>query len=390
MPLVEEERFRHVLGHYPTGVTVVTTMGEDSAPLGMVVGSFTSVSLHPPLVAFLPAKNSSTYQRMGRPARFVINVLGSDQEPLCRVFAAKNATEKFNGFPWHPATSGAPILDAAVAWLDCELHAVHDGGDHDIVVGSVLDLDVQNATLPLLFFQGGYGRFSPLSLVAPVEADLLSQIRLADVARGEMEKVAEELGVECIAQAPVGRELAHIASAGTTPSLHMTRVGTRLPFVPPYGALHVAWAEEEMLDPWLAESTTPPTPQVRARYLEALRRVRTRGWSLALVTDVHADVEASMAEFSGRERTPAIEHKLRRLMERVGEQYEPKELDPTTTHEVRSIGAPVFGPTGRVEMSLKLYNLPPSMSYDQILAYSARLVRAADAVTAAVQGLRPD
>jgi flavin reductase (DIM6/NTAB) family NADH-FMN oxidoreductase RutF len=390
MAKLDPGQFRHVLGHYPTGVVVVTTRGQDGNPIGMVVGSFTSVSLDPPLVAFLPDKGSSTYRSMGRPKTFVINVLGADQEPLCRTFASKTTADKWSGVGWQPTESGAPILDSAVAWIDCRLHAVYDGGDHDIVIGHVQALDVQRSTLPLLFFQGGYGRFTPLSLVAPVEADLMNQIRLADAARVEMEHVAEDLGVECIAQVPVGGQLVHIASAGTTPTSLMNRVGTRLPLVPPYGALHVAWAGPDAFEAWMRSRTTPATPEERARYADALERVRRRGWSLALVTPVHADVEAAMADFSTGERNPDTEQRLRQLMEQVGEQYEPEDLRPGTSYRVRSMGAPVFGPDGRAEMALKLFSLPDLITYDDITRYSKRLVAAADAVTRAVGGRRPD
>jgi flavin reductase (DIM6/NTAB) family NADH-FMN oxidoreductase RutF len=381
--------FRYVLGHYPTGVTVVT-MIRAGQPVGMVVGSFTSVSMDPPLVAFLPDKSSSTYRSMGRPDSFVINVLGADQEPLCRTFASKTATDKWAGVTWHPAGSGAPILDAAVAWIDCRLHAVYDGGDHDIVIGRVEALDVSRPTLPLLFFQGGYGRFSPLSLVAPVEADLMSQLRLADLARGEMERIAADLGFECIAQVPVGGELVHIASAGPTRTSLASRVGTRLPWVPPYGALHVAWAPDEVFETWMQAATSPPGPEARARYAEALDRVRRRGWSLALLTPVHHEVESTMAAFSTGERDPATELRLRRLMEQVGEHYEPADLRPHQSYRVRSIGAPVFGPDGKAEMGLKLFGLPDVLSYDEIGRLSDRLVAGADAVTRASGGRRPD
>jgi flavin reductase (DIM6/NTAB) family NADH-FMN oxidoreductase RutF len=382
--------FRYVLGHYPTGVTVVT-MIKDGQPLGMVVGSFTSVSLDPPLVAFLPDKSSSTYRSMGRPDTFVINVLGADQEPLCRTFASKTTTEKWAGVLWHPAASGAPILDAAVAWIDCRLHAVYDGGDHDIVVGRVEALDVNSPSLPLLFFQGGYGRFTPLSLVAPVEADLLQQLRLADLARSEMERIADDLSLECIAQVPVAGELVHIASAGPTPSSIVSRVGTRLPWVPPYGALHVAWAPDETFETWMQAATSPPTTQDRARYAEALDRVRRRGWSLALTTPVHPEVERTMATLSnGGHEDAATGLLLRRLMEQVGEHYEPADLRPGRSYRVRSIGAPVFGPDGTAEMGLKLFGLPDVLAYEEIKRLSERLVAGADAMTRASGGRRPD
>ncbi|MDQ2874891.1 MAG: flavin reductase family protein [Actinomycetota bacterium] len=155
--------FRRVLGQYPTGVSVVTGIAPDETPAGLAVGSFTSVSLDPPLVAFLPDRGSSSWPKIHAAGSFCVNILAEDQEPVCRAFASK-AADKFAGLGWRTAGSGAPILDDAVAWVDCDLETVHEAGDHLIVIGRVRDLDVVRPTLPLLFFQGGYGRFSPHSL----------------------------------------------------------------------------------------------------------------------------------------------------------------------------------------------------------------------------------
>src|ERR1700689_1235878 len=108
--------FRRVLGHYPTGVSIVTAQGGQGAPLGMVVGSFTSVSMDPPLVAYFAMVTSRSYAQIRQASGFCVNVLAADQEPLCRAFAARG-TDKFSGVDWHPAPTGSPILNDAVAWI---------------------------------------------------------------------------------------------------------------------------------------------------------------------------------------------------------------------------------------------------------------------------------
>jgi len=143
-----------VLGQYPTGVTVVTAVDAAGKAYGLAVGSFTSVSLDPPLVAFMPDKNSSSWPKIKDIGSFCVNVLGADQEPVCRAFASK-APDKFEGLDWRPAPSGAPILDNVVAWIDCDLDTIHEAGDHFIVIGQVRSLDVASPGLPLLFFGGG-------------------------------------------------------------------------------------------------------------------------------------------------------------------------------------------------------------------------------------------
>ncbi|MGE4321414.1 MAG: flavin reductase family protein [Sphingobium sp.] len=162
VPSFDDATFRRVLGHYPTGVCVVTAVEADGAPTGMVVGSFTSVSLDPPLVAFFPDRKSTSWPRIEKVGKFCVNVLGSDQQPLCRQFAA-SGTDKFAGVTHRVSANGSPILDGVVAWIDCTLDVVHEGGDHFIVLGRVVALEVDRPTSPLLFFQGGYGAFAQLT-----------------------------------------------------------------------------------------------------------------------------------------------------------------------------------------------------------------------------------
>lgn len=158
---IDGATFRKVLGHYPTGVCVVTAVGADGAPCGLAVGSFTSVSLAPPLVAFFPDKGSSSWPRIAAAGRFCVNVLGSHQEALCRRFATRGQ-DKFAGVSHRLSSGGSPILDDVIAWIDCSLHAVHEAGDHYIVLGRVIELDVERPDRPLLFFRGKYGVFAPL------------------------------------------------------------------------------------------------------------------------------------------------------------------------------------------------------------------------------------
>lgn len=161
MASFDSATFRRVLGHYPTGVCVVTAVEADGTPVGMVVGSFTSVSLDPPLVAFFPARNSSTWPRIQAVGKFCVNVLASDQLTLCRQIAAPGR-DKFAGIAHRASANGSPILDDVVAWIDCTLDAVHEAGDHDIVLGRVIALEVDRPGSPLLFYQGNYGEFALL------------------------------------------------------------------------------------------------------------------------------------------------------------------------------------------------------------------------------------
>jgi 3-hydroxy-9,10-secoandrosta-1,3,5(10)-triene-9,17-dione monooxygenase reductase component len=152
----DDKRFRSVLGHFATGVTIVTAL-DDGEPVGLAANSFTAVSLDPPLVLFCVAHSSSTWPRIERAGTFAVNILGEGHEELSDLFARPGA-DRFAATPWRPGVSGAPVLEDAIAYLDCEFEAEYPGGDHRIVVGRVLDLDMREGARPLLFFRGGYER----------------------------------------------------------------------------------------------------------------------------------------------------------------------------------------------------------------------------------------
>lgn len=149
--------FRHVLGEYPTGVSVATALDRLGRPVGMTIGSFTSVSLEPQLIAFMANRDSSTWCEIRATEAFCINVLSAQQANLGQMFASQES--RFRDAKWRAAGSGSPILEDIVAWIDCDLDAVHDAGDHHIAVGRVRDLCIETSSEPLMFHRGGYGHF---------------------------------------------------------------------------------------------------------------------------------------------------------------------------------------------------------------------------------------
>lgn len=157
---IDPHKYRQVLGQYPTGVCVVTATGADGSPAGMVVGSFTSVSLEPPLIGFFPDRGSSSWPKVAAAGKFCVNILAADQESVCRTLASKDP-DKFAAIDHQPSPLGSPMIAGAVAWIDCEIYSINDAGDHFAVLGLVRELEVATQGLPLLFFQGGYGAFAP-------------------------------------------------------------------------------------------------------------------------------------------------------------------------------------------------------------------------------------
>ncbi len=147
------------MGHFLTGVTIVSAIDPDSGePVGLAASSFTSVSMDPALVLFCAGKSSSTWPRIEAASAFCVNVLAHDQERISRQFSTRG-DDKYADVLWHAGPSGSPVFDEALAWIDCRISAVHDAGDHVIVVGAVQDLGSRDAEGPLAYYRGGYGFF---------------------------------------------------------------------------------------------------------------------------------------------------------------------------------------------------------------------------------------
>jgi 3-hydroxy-9,10-secoandrosta-1,3,5(10)-triene-9,17-dione monooxygenase reductase component len=153
---IDQGEFRAVLGHFATGVVIVTTV-HSGRPTGLTCQSFFSLSLAPPLVALAPGKSSTSWPKVAETKAFCANILTADQEPLARAFA-NTGTDKFAGVGWSPAPTGMPRLHGALAWIDCVIEATHEAGDHYLVVARVVGLE-SGPGRPLLFYRGGFGGF---------------------------------------------------------------------------------------------------------------------------------------------------------------------------------------------------------------------------------------
>ena len=155
---IDQAVFRQVLGHYPTGVAAITSVAADGTPLALVVGTFTSVSLDPPLVGFLPDRKSTSWPQIEVTGRFAVNILSAAQAAECGSLAGKG--DKFAGVEWSLSPLGLPVLAKAVATIECTLHQVLDAGDHFFVLGKVEAMEARHANDPMLFWRGRYGGFA--------------------------------------------------------------------------------------------------------------------------------------------------------------------------------------------------------------------------------------
>lgn len=151
-----ERRFRDALGLFATGVTVVTTLGTNG-PVGITANSFASLSLDPPLVLWSPARASRRFAAFVTAPHYAIHVLAAEQFALGRHFAREGLDFDLPGVATN--AEGVPVLTDCLARFECRRRAVHDGGDHAIVVGEVLRAGAREGT-PLIFSAGQYGRFN--------------------------------------------------------------------------------------------------------------------------------------------------------------------------------------------------------------------------------------
>jgi flavin reductase (DIM6/NTAB) family NADH-FMN oxidoreductase RutF len=158
--MMDSAEFRRILGHWASSVAIVTTRTPEGRPCGLTVNAFASLSLDPFLVLVCIEKTADTHDCVRASGFFAVNILDSDSERYARRFAAWEVDRKFDGMTYRDEQTSSPILDDALAWVDCRVNAEHDGGDHTIFVGLVQSGDAREGA-PLLYYRGGYGRFTP-------------------------------------------------------------------------------------------------------------------------------------------------------------------------------------------------------------------------------------
>lgn len=339
-------------------------------PTGMVVGSFTSVSLDPPLIAFLPGKSSTTWPRILDAGQFCVNVLSSEQEFVCQALMTKS-TNKLSALDWYPsALTGSPALPGSVAWIDCQITDVVEAGDHWIAIGEVLDLDIGNALGPLLFFRGGYGRFAAGSRVA-TGIEFGTQLNALNRVRPAMEQLAVDLGCECVAAAHIDDKIVLIASAGQARGWDLpSRVGERFPALAPFGRSLIAWSDEATIDGWLA--SVPDAEANRLRRM--LGTIRARGYSVTV---------NPVATGNGN-HIPEKRPDLRSVLDPGTELFREDGADPAPL----SIAVPVLDDTDHPLFALALYGFAdPTGASD--LEFLAAELRKAAATTAPANPLVP-
>lgn len=382
----DDATFREVLGHYPTGVVVVTGTHPDGEPVAMVVGTFSSVSMDPPLVAFMPGAHSGTYARLRECPSFVINVLAHDQTDVCRTMAIP-ADDKFERVGWSPSAQGAPVLDDAVALIHCRREQEVLAGDHYITICAVDDLEVNRPVTPLLFFQGGYGGFNPKGLSALGDGDFIAALRLAETARPHIRRIADRHGCESAVLVAIDDEdmtTADSAFGGSAEAYE--RLGARIPLMPPIGEVYVAFAPPQVQEHWLAKAAKDE--EAIAHYRGRLEAIRRDGFAVVQVgperEEEYARLHEALDEYASGPLTPSRERAVREVIAQMSLFFGPVDICEDGTYDLGSIVVPVFNPHGGVSMVLRMTQLPQDVDGTVVREWVASLQQAAAEMTDAL------
>lgn len=370
-PAPDFSQLREALGHHPTGVALISSIDDNGAPVGLIVGTFTSISLEPPLVGFFPMKTSTSFERIREAGRFTVNILAHDQEPVCRMLTRRQP-DKFEGLTWSPSTNGSPVLDDVVLTIDCDLTQVSEAGDHWLATGLVQDVNIRRPVAPLLFFQGGYGGFVPGSFVAPSDAIVAGSARAVQHVRTGMEELAEDAQAEVTAYAKVGDHAVAVATVkGRTVDTPII-LGSKLPLAPPFGEVFLTGAPQEEVDAWLAKAERGGE-QLVGISTQRLEHQRAYGWTGSYSGDARDNkLFPALHDYGVDGITPARQREIQQLLaESVGD-LRPPGAGGDTTISGASLVAPIVNQEGRCELMLRMSQMP-DMTGAEIDEWGARL-----------------
>lgn len=367
--------FRNVMGHYPTGVVVVTGREDDGSVLAMVVGTFSSVSMDPPLVSFMPMKTSRTFEKMRSCESLCINILGGEQEDVV-LTVAQRWENKLEGIEWFSSPSGDPVLADSVAWIDTRIRNVVEAGDHWITLCEVRDLAVTNPVSPLIFFQGGYGSFVSTSLMARMDHDILPTIHAAHAARPQVEALAASVGCEVSVLTAVSRDEMAVVLSATAPGVDREEgLAYRIPMVPPIGDTYVFDQDDEIRERWLAKLRNADD-DVRQLHRDRLEFVRQHGYLVSFLPEegstAYEEMRAATKSYERGRLTPSQEREICESIGKSPVDYRIRDVRSDQTYDVGSLVLPIRDARGGYSMTLRLSQLPPGVGGAQLEAWIAQ------------------
>lgn len=367
--------FREALGHHPTGVAVVSSLNEDGQPVGFIVGTFNSVSMDPPLVGFLPMKDSYSFAAIEKAGFFTVNILAHDQEAVCRALMRRQPN-KFEGLEWRPSTNGSPIIDGVVLSIDCSMDNVAPAGDHYFATGLVQNLVIHRPVAPLLFFQGGFGGFVPGSFVAPSDAIVAEAVQQVQGIREDMERLADDTQGEVTAYAKVGDHAVAVALAKAPNLTNTTMIGSKFPLTPPFGEVFLANAPQAEHDAWFAgaERMGEQIVTIAEKRLDFFQK---HGWVGSHAGEQRdSQLFPALVGYGVEGITPADQREMRTILTAAANELLPPDPSSRERHSAASLVAPIYGEDGRVSLMLRLSNLP-EMDVADVFACGEKLAATA-------------
>jgi DNA-binding IclR family transcriptional regulator len=243
---------------------------------------------------------------------------------------------------------------------------------------------VRRPVAPLLFFQGGYGGFTPRSFMVPTDQELASGVTLAQEVRSSMELLAEEIGAEVTAFARIGSDVATVATAAGKDMGTTAVLGARFPLMPPLGELFVAWEDQAEVDAWVARAFGADE-ETQSLFRSRLETARRKGWALSFHSgSADNDLLEAMRDYGRGELTPARQRAVAQTIVSATDRYRVDTLEAGQTYDVDAIMAPVRNAAGTVQLVLRLSQLPSPATSERVQAWARQLTSAANEASARI------
>lgn len=377
------ENFVEVTSQVPFGACVVAAWHpeRDQVPVATVLTGFTPASQDPPTVVLVVSKGGSGVDAVRTGGRCSVAVLSEDQDGPLRRLSVDGGD--LGGLEWRVTPGGSPILDGVTGWLDCQVIEVHETRDTLVAIAVAVDAGLAENRRPLLSYQGGFGPFVPGRLSSLESVGAATAQRVVEFAREPIEVVARDLGVECSVIAYEEGDAVAVAVANHSSSARQTRLGSRIPVVPPLGIHFVAnpgsgITEEEWLAK-LGDAQQREVDDVR----DQLARVRERGWSITLAGAYSvSELDELVGAYSDTaENATALVGAIRAM----ANSHEPEDIVSDRVYDVIAMSVPVRSPNGAAVAVLRLLGLPPEVAGSEVLLWLSMLRDAARTVEALLE-----
>ncbi|MFF3895345.1 flavin reductase [Streptomyces sp. NPDC001812] len=380
---LEAEDFLEVTSQVPSGACVMAAWNRQQEPVGTLLTGFTPVSQAPPSLVLVVLKDAPGVEDVRRSGRCSVAVLSEDQDALLRALSLPGG---LGSVEWRVTPQGSPVLDGVAGWLDCRVLQTHETSDTVVVVAEAIDAGLAENRRPMLRYQGGFGQFVPGRLSSLESVGAAAAQRVVELAREPIEVLARDLGVECSVITYEEDHAVAVAVANHSSSARRTRLGSRIPVVPPLG-IHFAANPGSGIseDEWLAklgDADAPEVDLVRAQ----LARVRERGWSITLSGPLSVpELDELVGAYSESSDIPEHTSALVDAIRSMAAYHEPEEILSDEVYDVIAMSVPVRSPSGAALAVLRLLGLPPQVTGSEVLLWLSMLLDTARSVEALLE-----